>query len=136
MCKIKVRFSQSAEKRGVFAYALSAEVISSEGISPKIFVYHQSPSGVDGNTIAEFDHVASPVDFQEIPEDAATETIPWYRTNKCTLWMRSVEDLQTARQLFVDDILALQRTFDTLSRVEDFTKQTTIEFADGSAHNV
>lgn len=134
MGKLKVRFSQSAEKRGVFGYALNVEVVSSEAIPPKIFVFHQYPSGADGNAISEFDHVAAPVDFQEIPEDAATETTPWYRTGKCTVWLRSIQDLEQAKQLFVDDILALQRSFDTLTGVEDFTKQTTLEFANGTCY--
>ena len=132
MCGLKVRFSQSPDVRGVFAYALKVEVTSAVGIPPKIFVFHQMPAGVDGNTFAEFDHIATPVDFQEIPEDAASETVPWYRTDKCTIWCRSLDDLKTAKQLFVDDIAALQRTFEMLSRKDGFSSQTTIEFSGGT----
>ena len=130
MCKLRVRFSQSPERRGVFCYALKVEVTMADGIPPKIFVYHQMPPGIEGNTFAEFDHVATPVDFQEIPEDAASETVPWYRTDKCTVWVRSVADLKTAKQLMVDDISGLQKTFDTLVSDDDFTNQTTVEFSD------
>lgn len=133
MCELKVRFNESPAKRGVFAYALKVEVVSSSGIPSKIFVYHQSPAGIEGNTIAEFSHVATPVDFQEIPEDAASETVPWFRTDKCTVWLRSVDDLKTAKQLFVDDIASLQRTFDTLLREEDFKKQTNLKFTGSGA---
>ncbi len=136
MCGLKVRFSQSPERRGVFFYALRVEVISSEGIPSKIFVYHQSPAGIDGNTFAEFDHIASPVDFQEIPEDAASATVPWYRTDKCTVWVRSLEDLKTAKQLFVDDIGSLQRTFDMLKSEDNFENQATIEFSDEGIHGI
>jgi len=136
MCGLKVRFSQSLAHRGVFTYALRVEVVSAEGIPSKIFVYHQSPAGIDGNTFAEFDHIATPVDFQEIPEDAASETVPWYRTDKCTVWLRSVSDLKMAKQLFVDDIAALQRTFDTITSEDNFTNQTTIEFFGGGARKV
>ena len=137
MCGLKVRFSQSPEKRGVFQYALCVEVLSSVGIPSKIFVFHQMPAGAEGNTFAEFDHVATPVDFQEIPEDAASETVPWFRTDKCTVWVRSVDDLNTAKQLFVDDIAGLQRTFDILTSENNFTDQTTLEFTgNGSVKQV
>lgn len=132
MCSLKVRFSQSPERRNVFEYALKVEVVSSEGIPPKIFVYHQWPAGIDGNTFAEFDHIATPVDFQEIPEDAASEMVPWYRTDKCTVWLRCAKDLKTAKQLFMDDILGLQRSFDLLKSENGFIDQTTIEFTGGS----
>lgn len=128
MCSLKVRFSQSSEKRGVFNFALEVEVIESSGIPPKIFVYHQMPAGIDGDTYAEFDHIATPVDFQEIPEDAASETVPWYRTDKCTVWVRSMSDLKTSRDLFVEDISALQKTFDMLTSENSFRKQETIVF--------
>ena len=135
MCGLKVRFSQSPEHRSVFNYALKVEVLSSTGgIPTKIFVYHQSPAGIDGNTFAEFDHVATPVDLQEIPEDAASETVPWYRTNKVVVWFRNVSDLNLAKQMFVDDILALKRTFRTLTSENNFTNQTDVEFSDDGVH--
>lgn len=134
MCTIKVRFIQASEKRGVFGYAFSAEVLSAEGVSPKIFVFHQYPAGIDGNTTAEFDHVASPVDLSELPEDAASETVPWYRTDKCTIWVRSVDDLELTKQLFVDDIAGLQRSLELLTSEESSSKQTTLEFSNGGAY--
>lgn len=133
MCSLDVRFSQSPDKKGAFQYALVAEVVSSEGIPGKIFVYHQFPNGVCGNTFSEFDHVATPVDFQEIPEDAASATVPWFRTDKCTFWLRSLDDLKTAKQLMVDDITELQRCYDTLTSVDDFSEQTTVRFSGGFA---
>ena len=134
MCSLKVRFSQSAEIRGIYTYALKVEVIESDGIPRKIFVYHQSPPGIDGNMPSEFDHIATPVDFQEIPEDAATEIVPWYRTDKCTVWLRSVSDLKMAKQLFVDDISELQKTYGILTSDENYTRQTTLEFSDSGIH--
>ena len=131
MCRLRVRFSQSPDRRDVFEYALRVEVVSAEGIPSKIFVFHQSGAGIDGNSYAEFDHVATPLDLQEIPEDASSETVPWYRTDKCTVWFRCAADLAMAKQLFVDDIAALQRSFDLLSREEDFTVQSELDFADG-----
>lgn len=128
MCSLKVRFSQSPDRRNVFEYALKVEVVDAKGIPAKIFVYHQSPKGIEGNTYAEFDHVATPVDFQEIPEDAATGTVPWYRTDKCTVWLRNAHDLATAKQLFKDDIAALKKAYDVITREDDFTGQETVEF--------
>lgn len=136
MCSLKVRFTQSSERRNVFNYALRVEVVKASGISPKIFVYHQSPAGIDGNAPAEFDHIATPVDFQEIPEDAASEIVPWYRTDKCVLWLRSISDLNLAKQMFVDDINALQRSYGNLTSENSFVKQTTVEFSDAGVHPV
>lgn len=136
MAQIKTRFTFTEDRHGVFEYSLGVEAFSAEGISPKIFVFHQSPAGIDGNTIAEFDHVATPVDMHELPEDAATETVPWYRTDKCTIWLRSQDDVDTAEQLFVDDIAALQRSYDALSGNGGLTKQTTLEFSNEGVKNV
>lgn len=134
MCSLRVRFSQNAEKRGVYCYALKVEVAFSKGIPSKIFVFHQMPAGLDGNTFAEFDHVATPVDLQEIPEDAASEIVPWFRTDSCVVWFRNADDLKTAKQLFVDDIGELQKAYDILSSDENFSVQTTVEFeGDGPA---
>lgn len=135
MCGLKVRFSQSPEHRSVFNYALKVEVLSSTGgIPTKIFVYHQSPAGIAGNTYATFDHVATPVDLQEIPEDAASETVPWYRTDKVVVWFRNLSDMSLAKQMFVDDITALQRTYDTLTSENGFTNQTDVEFSESGVH--
>ena len=136
MCSLKVRFTQSSERRNVFNYALKVEVVKASGIPAKIFVYHQSPAGIDGNASAEFDHIATPVDFQEIPEDAASEIVPWYRTGKCVLWLRSMSDLNLAKQMFVDDINALQRSYGNLTSENSFVKQTTVEFSDAGVHPV
>lgn len=134
MCKIKVRFEQSPESCNVFEYALKAEVVSAEGITPKIFVYHQSPKGLDGNSFAEFDHVATPVDLQEIPADAASDTVPWYRTNRVTVWLRNASDLETAKKLLVNDISWLQKAYNHLSSENDFTLQDTICFHGDGEH--
>lgn len=131
MCELKVRFSQSPERRSVFECAFKAEVVAATGISKKIFVYHQSPAGIDGNTYAEFDHVATPVDMHEIPEDAASATVPWYRTDKCTVWLRNVADMETAKQLFMDDIRQLQKGYDVLVDEDGYVRQMTVDFTGG-----
>lgn len=136
MGSLKVRFSQSSERVGELNYALRVEVVSSEGMPAKIFIFHQMPAGVDGNTFAEFDHVATPVDFQEIPEDAASELVPWYRSDKCAVWFRSISDLRMAKQMFVDDIYELQRNFNVLTSEEDFRDQTTLEFSEEGVQEV
>ena len=133
MGSLKVRFSQNYERRDVYFYALRAEVISSEGIPPKIFVYHQSPSGVDGNTVSGFDHVASPVDTQELLEAARAEIAPWFRKNRFEAWFRNLADLNMAKQMLVDDISFLQRNFSILTSEDSFENQTTVEFSSDGA---
>lgn len=135
MCGLKVRFSQSPEHRSVFNYALKVEVLSSTGgIPTKIFVYHQSPAGIGGNTFATFDHVATPVDLQEIPEDAASDTVPWYRTDKVVVWFRNLSDVELAKQMFVDDISALQQTYNILTGENNFMRQTDVDFCGSGVH--
>ena len=136
MCSLKVRFSQTGERRGIYFYAMRVEVVGASGMSPKIFVYHQSPAGVEGNTFAVFDHVASPVDFQEIPEDAASETVPWYRTSKVEAWFRNVSDMKMAKQMMMDDIALLQKNYDELTSDGSFTNQTSVEFSESGIHVV
>lgn len=133
MASLSVRFSQTAVRRGVYDYALKVEVSSAIGIPRKVFVFHQMPSGPDGNTFAQFAHVASPVDLQEYPEDAASATVPWYRTDKCVIWCRCADDLALAKQMFVDDIAQLKRAYENLSSDENFTVQTTVNFTGPNA---
>ena len=45
MGSLKVRFSQSSERVGGLNYALRVEVVSSDGMPKKIFVFHQMPAG-------------------------------------------------------------------------------------------
>ena len=130
---LRVRFSQTEERRDIFCLALKVEVTRAQAMTPKIFVYHQSPAGPLGNTYSEFDHVASPVDFQEIPEDAASDIVPWYRTDKFEAWFRSLSDLNMAKQMLVDDISFLQRNFSILTSDDSFSNQTTVEFSSDGA---
>lgn len=128
MIKIIVKFVKQRQLRGAFDYALDVHVEQADGVSPKIFVYHQLPATVDGALSSEFDHVASPADMHEIPEDAASDTVPWYRTNSCTIWCRSAEDFEQAKQLFVDDIQLLQKNLTALSNMDD-ENATVLEFS-------
>ena len=41
-----------------------------------------------------------------------------------------MDDLAKAKQMFVDDIRALQRTYGILSSEDGFSRQTTLEFSD------
>lgn len=129
MCDLRVRFSQSAVRRNVFNYALKVEVCSASGISRKIFVYHQMPKGCEGNSFSEFDHVATPVDLQEIPEDAASDIVPWYRTDACEVWFRNAKDMELAKRMFVDDIALLRNDYDLLNSGVNFENQTTVDFS-------
>lgn len=125
---LRVRFSQTEERRDIFCLALKVEVTRAQAMTPKIFVYHQSPVGPLGNTYSEFDHVASPVDLHEIPEDQSTERVPYYRSDKVVVWFRCMDDLVNAKQMFVDDIGALQRSVGLLTGDNNFTNQSDVDF--------
>lgn len=129
MFAFRVKFSEIRHGVGSSAGLLRVEVTSSEDSACKIFVMHQSPPDAKGNTTSEFDHVATPVDLHEIPEDAATDTIPWYRTDKCEILLRSESDLELAKQLFVDDIGALQKSLEAIADIDAPAIQTVVEFS-------
>lgn len=80
-------------------------------IPKKVFVYHVTSSSQEK---AEFDHIATLSDLQELPEDSATETVPWFLAEKCTLLLRSDQDVKLAKQLFIDDISELSRNLTEL----------------------
>ena len=129
MATFRVKFSELRQGVGGCAGLLRVEVMSSEDSACKIFVMHQSPPDARGNLISEFDHVATSTDLHEIPEDAATATIPWYRTDKCEILLRSEADLELAKQLFTDDIGALSKSLGTISDVNSSASQTVVEFS-------
>ena len=125
---LRVKFSQTRDIRGIYGLALKVEVVRATGMSGKIFVFHQKPAGSGGNSYAEFSHVASPVDMNEIPEDACSETVPYYRTDSVTVWFRCMDDLVAAKQLLADDIGSLQRTYFVLTNDNNFTNQSILDF--------
>lgn len=129
MPTFRVKFSEIRHGVGSSAGLLRVEVTSSEDSTCKIFVMNQSPPDAEGNLISEFDHVATPVDLYEVPEDAATATVPWYRTDKCEILLRSESDLRLAKQLFVDDIGALRKDLEAITDVNAPATQTVVEFS-------
>lgn len=78
---------------------LRIEVDESIGVSPKVFAYLMQPlSSSDQTQRAQFDHICSPPDLEDYPEDSpVVHSIPaWFRLNYVDLLFRSQHELQQA----------------------------------------
>lgn len=92
-----------------------------EGMSEKIFAYITMPMrpGV-GEAVGEFDHVCSPVDLEEYPED---DPIPghqpgWFRLSYVDVLVRSPAEMEALLAKIIADVRALKSTLDVMDTVE------------------
>lgn len=80
------------------------------------------PDGINHciDTVDRFIHVATPLDFDEVPEDEPdlSNDIPYYRTDDVVIWFRSLIDLNKTKLDFEDDINTLVRTYESLDNLE------------------
>ena len=67
-----------------------------EGLSAKVFAYLVLPlSSISQSQRAQFDHICSPVDLEEYPENAPTVNSQpaWFRLNYIDVTLRSMAEL-------------------------------------------
>jgi len=106
---------------------LVVTVTSASELSEKIFVYKEVPLNPnDSTTIAQFDHVASPADLEDFPEDApiAGSDPSWFRLNKVDVVVRSRAIADELWDAILQDVTDLKTTLDRLDTFEsqdDFT---------------
>lgn len=84
-------------------------------MSNKIFAYQMLPlkPGAD-NRVGAFDHVCSPTDLEEYPED---DPIPndrpaWFRLNYVDVLLRSRAEVKSFIESVIDDVQRLKHTLD------------------------
>lgn len=103
------------------------EITSAEGLSPKIFAYltlPMKPATLD--RVGAFDHVCSPVDLEEYPEDEPlpTHSPEWFRLAYVDVHIRSVHETERFIELVLLDMQALVDTLnimDTLLPTQEGT---------------
>lgn len=96
------------------------EVDAAEGMPPKIFAYLMLPMkpGAEGREGA-FDHVCSPTDLEEYPED---EPIPnhrpeFFRLDYVDVVLRSRTEVHAFVRDVAEDVYQLKRTLDLMDRM-------------------
>jgi hypothetical protein len=106
-------------------------VTGASGLSPKIFVYREIPLNPNDETkVAQFDHVASPSDLEDFPEDAPVSGSdpPWFRLNVVDVIVRSRTIAEEFWVALFQDVTELKNT---LERLDTFDDQTTFIVGDG-----
>jgi hypothetical protein len=102
-------------------------VTSTTGLSAKLFVYREVPLNPnDATAVAQFDHVASPSDLEDFPEDAPTagSDPSWFRLNVVDVVVRSRAIADELWDAILKDVTDLKTTLDRLDTFEsqdDFT---------------
>ena len=106
---------------GVYAYALKAEVTSATDFPDHLFVFQRTPENNEGDWVDTFIQIASPLEVEEVPEDAPDlqNGMPYYRAKEVTLWFRTAEDVKLAKAKMDDDLRTLKATYDALNGAPD-----------------
>jgi|694.fasta_scaffold137971_3 hypothetical protein len=86
-------------------------------MSPKVFAYQLLPlKPGDEERVGSFDHVCSPVDLEEYPEDEpiANSRPAWFRLNYVDVLLRSRAEVKGFVQDVTEDVQRLKQTLDTM----------------------
>ena len=97
-------------------------VTSATGLSPNIFVYREIPLNPNDVTkVAQFDHVASPSDLEDFPEDAPVSGSDpsWFRLNEVDVIVRSRTIADEFWGALLQDVTDLKSTLDRLDTFDD-----------------
>ena len=115
---LKVKFSTSTTGDQYLGYAIKAEVVEAEGITPYIFMYRAGVPELPTRKVTDvFTNVASPVDIEETPENEPDlfKKNPFYRRKSVTLWCRSADWVDELRDSISKDIAKLVETYKVLN---------------------
>lgn len=86
-------------------------------MSDKVFAYQMLPlKPGDGERVGAFDHVCSPTDLEEYPEDEPIQHSrpAWFRLNYVDVLLRSRAEVQAFIKDVVEDVQRLKQTLDTM----------------------
>lgn len=129
--KIKVKFSTTTTGDQYLGYAIKAEVVEADGITPDIFVFQAGVPELHTKRINDvFTNVASPVDIEETPsgEPDLSKKNPFYRRSSVTLWCRSAAWLEEIKNNLDRDIRSLVDTYRVLNDENQYTNQEEITY--------
>lgn len=96
---------------------LRIEADEAEEMATKIFAYQTLPmTPATGERTAAFDHVCSPVDLEEFPEDEplAQHRPQWFRLAYLDVLLRSVQEVDDYLADVIADVRSLKATLDTM----------------------
>lgn len=120
--RIRITWAQSRYIHNrVDGIRLRVDADQAEDMPEKIFAYLTMPMRPgSGEQVGEFDHVCSPVDLEEYPED---EPIPghepgWFRLSYLDVLIRSPIELEAFLAQIIKDVRALKSTLDTMDTTE------------------
>lgn len=121
--ELSVKYSTTVPDKhpAIFAYLLRAEIEYATGYPDHLFVFQRSPQNNEGDSVDTFIQIASPLDVEEIPENAPDlqNNMPYYRAKKVELWFRNMEDLELAKKKIDDDLQTLVLTYNVLNGQQD-----------------
>ncbi len=109
-----VSYFKSNETDGIRLYI---QAVDANLMTDKIFQYLRRPLNPNtGQEVDTFDHVSSPPDIEEVPEDApiATEQPAWFRINYVDLYLRSQHEADDVLESILEDVRVLKRTYDIM----------------------
>jgi hypothetical protein len=109
-------------------------VESAVGVTAKVFAYQQFPKNpTTGEQAGVFDHVCSPPDLEEFPEDAPEPASrpAWFRLSYVDVIVRSVAEVDA----FIEDVRADVRSLKATLDVMDELVPTGEEWIGGEPDN-
>ena len=120
---IRVQWAVSYWKaNAVDGIRLRIEIVEAALMPSKVFQYQLRPKNPNtGEEVAEFDHVSSPPDIEETPEDAPAPGDPrpkWFRLSYVDLLLRSRHEVDDVLAAILEDLRVLKRTYDIISVIE------------------
>lgn len=111
---LQVRYLTQKSTEPRYSYEFTAIAEEPEEMSEKIFIFQAKvPSINDPSDILEqFVCIATPVDLDEMPEDAPdlANNKPFYRKNSVTLRFKSAIEMDDAKQIMHYDIAKLVKS--------------------------
>jgi len=87
----------------------------------KIFAYQMMPIGpADVERVGMFDHVCSPSDLEEYPEDEPTTTLrpAWFRLDYVDVLLRSRTEVDAFIRDVTDDVRGLKEVLDVADNLQ------------------
>lgn len=123
---LKVKFTTTTTDDQFLGYAVKAEVIEAEGITPYIFMYRAGvPELPSQKAVDVFTNVASPVDIEDTPENEPdlSKHTPFYRRKSVVLWCRSADWLEEIKDRIDRDIANLLNTYRVLNDENNYDNE-------------
>ena len=102
---------------------LRIDVTGATNMPTKIFAYQSLPMRPStGERAAEFDHVCSPPDLADFPEDAPIpgQRPDWFRTSFVDVFLRSEADALRMWNLVIADVSSLKLSLDTCATLQPY----------------